>query len=105
MDTIKFLGYSADGSFKNAYKHRENPIELETFFNAVNQVTSSGCSCCRQDVRVFAIQPVGIVQIKPTVLSLCTECLRSLPQELEVINIDSNGATPALIYRIARCEP
>lgn len=97
---IKFLGYSADGSFKRAYKKRENPMSLETFFSAVNQATVGGCSCCKQDVIVFAVQPVGIPQIKPTALSLCVECLRSLPVELEVINIDCNGAPPLLIDKI-----
>lgn len=96
---IKFWGYSPDGSFKRACKNRENPMKLETFYNAVNQGTVGGCSCCTQDVRVYAIYPVGLQQIKQTVLSLCYECLRSLPTDLKVINIDSNGAPPALIYR------
>jgi len=101
MDTnnIKFVGFSADGQFKKAYKQRENPMSLESFCTAVNQpTTSSCCSCCRQDVKVFAVQPVGVAQIKTIILSLCYECLKSLPAELEIINIDSNGAPPALIY-------
>lgn len=100
MDNIKFLGYSADGTFKKALKNRENPMKLETFYNVVNQVTSSGCcSCCNQEVIVYAVQPVSL-PIKTTVLSLCTECLRSLPVELEVINLSSKGAPPLLIDKI-----
>lgn len=98
MDNIKFLGYSADGTIKKALRNRKNPMSLETFYTAVNQATIGGCSCCKHDAKVYCIQPVGIVQIKATALSLCIECLRSLPTELEVINIDSNGAPPALIY-------
>jgi hypothetical protein len=97
---IKFIGYSADRQLRKACNQRENPMELKNFYNAVNQDTASGCSCCKKDtVRVYAIQPVGIPQIKPSVLSLCAECLRSLSTDLMVINIDSNGAPPALIYR------
>ncbi len=99
INNINFVGFSADGQFKRAYKHRENPMLLETFYGAVNQATAGGCSCCKKDVRVYCIYPVGIVQIKIKVLSLCEECLRSLPKELKVINIDSNGSPPTLIYR------
>lgn len=100
MDTnnIKFVGFSADGQFKMAYKHRESPMSLEAFYGAVNQATAGGCCCCKKDVRVYCIYPVGIVQIKTKVLSLCCECLRSLPKELEVINIDSNGSPPTIIH-------
>jgi hypothetical protein len=49
MDTIKSVGYSSDGTFKNALKSRKNPIELETFYNAVNQVSSNCFSCCKQE--------------------------------------------------------
>ena len=105
MDNIRFVGYFADGQFKQALKNRENPMELETFFTTVNQGAVGGCCCCmQQEVRVYAIYPVGLQQIKQSVLSLCTECLKSLPVELEVINIDSNGAPPALIYKIYSSE-
>lgn len=104
MDTIRFVGYFADGPFKQALKNRKTPMELETFFTAVNQAAAGGCSCCTQDVRVYAIYSVGLQQIKQSVLSLCTECLKSLPVELEVINIDSNGSPPALIDKIYSSE-
>lgn len=104
MDKINFVGYSADGSFKRALRSRENPMDLETFYNAVNQTTSIGfCRCCKQENIVFAVMTCGL-PIKPYVLSLCVECLRSLPVELDVINVDSNGAPPALIYKIAESE-
>lgn len=101
---IKFAGYFSDGTMKNALKHRENPMDLETFFKAVNQTTTSGCSCCKQDVRVYCIMPVGIPQIKPTTLSLCYKCLKALPEAFEVINIDSNGCPPTLINRTYKSE-
>ncbi|MBC2581775.1 hypothetical protein [Clostridium sp. DJ247] len=97
MDNIKFLGYFADGTFKKACKQRENPTSLDTFYNAVNQATASGCcSCCKQEVIVYAVQPVEL-PIKPAVLSLCVECLSSLPIALEVINLSSHGAPPLLV--------
>jgi len=99
MDNIKFLGNSADGQFKAALRHRKTPIELEAFYNAVNQVSNGCCSCYKQDVKVFAVQPVGL-PIKATVLSLCDECLRSLPMELTVINISGKGSPPLLIDKI-----
>ena len=74
--------------------------ELETFYNAVNQSTTSGCcSCCKQEVIVYAVQPVGL-PIKPTVLSLCVECARRIPVALEVINLSSKGAPPLLVDKI-----
>lgn len=95
---IKFARYFADGTLKSALKHRVNPMELESFCNAVNQ-EGTGCSCCKNDtVRVYAIYPIGIVQIKPTILSLCAECCSKLPTKLEVINIDSCGTPPTLIH-------
>lgn len=94
MDNIKFLGYFADGTFKKACKRRENPTILDTFYNAVNQATASGC--CKQEVIVYAVQPVEL-PIKPTVLSLCVGCLSSLPLALEVINLSSHGAPPLLV--------
>lgn len=98
-NNIKFVGYSADGTMKTALKHRDNPIKLDTFYNAVNQDSSNCCSCCKKEnIILYAILPVGL-PIKATALSLCDECLRSLPVELTVINIDSNGAPPQLIDR------
>lgn len=97
-NSIKFIGYFADGSLKQALKNRKNPMALETFYNAVNQA-SNGCSCCKkEDAKVYAIQPVGIPQIKPTMLSICDECCSKLPTALKVINLDSNGTPPTLIY-------
>ncbi|CDX01516.1 Hypothetical protein DPCES_1629 [Desulfitobacterium hafniense] len=98
MDDIKFIGYCPDGQFKMALKNRKNPMELETFFTAVNQAAAGGCGCCKQDAKVYAVYPAGLHQIKPDVLSICAECLKSLPTELDVINIDSNNAPPALIH-------
>lgn len=100
MDNIKFVGYSDAGTMKTALKHRSSPIELETFYKRVNQASNGCCSCCKKEnVVIYAIQPVGL-PIKANALSLCYECLRSLPKELTVINTDSNGAPPALIYKI-----
>lgn len=98
-NSIKFIGYFADGSLKQALKNRKNPMALKTFYSAVNQACN-GCSCCKnEDAKVYAIQPVGIVQIKPTILSLCSECYSKLPTDFMVINLDNNGTPPALIYR------
>ena len=91
MDNIKFLGYFSDGTFKKAYKQCENPTSLDTFYNAVNQATAS--RCCKQDVIVYAVE----LPIKPAVLSLCVECLSSLPLALEVITLSSHGAPPLLV--------
>lgn len=105
MDNIKFLGYSADGTFKKALRNRKNHMNLETLYKAVNEDTISGCcSCCKQDNIVYAVQPVGIPQIKTTALSICDECASRLPVELTIINLDSNGAPPALIYKIYESE-
>ena len=99
-DNIKFVGYSADGTLKQALKNRKYTMDLKDFYNAVNQASSSGCSCCKQDdVKVYCIQLVGLAPIKPTVLSLCDECLKSLPIELTVINLSSKGSPPLLIDR------
>lgn len=75
-------------------------MALEDFYDAVNQTTTTGgCSCCKQDnVIVYAIYVVGIEPIKPSTLSLCSECCSHLPSALKVISIDSNGAPPTLIY-------
>lgn len=98
-NNIKFLGYASDFNLKQALKHRKYTMSLKDFYNNVNQTTSSGCSCCKQDgVKVYCILPVGL-PIKPIALSLCAECLQSLPMALTVINLDSNGAPPTLIYR------
>lgn len=61
MDNIKFLGYFSDGTLKKACKQCKNPTSLDTFYNAV--------------------QPVEL-PIKSAVLSLCVECLSSLPLAL-----------------------
>jgi len=101
---ITFVGYSSDGTMKQALKNRKYNINLEDFYNAVN-TTGSGCSCCKQeDVNVYAVQPVGIPQIKPSILSICSDCLQSLPIELTVINLDSHGAPPLLIDRTYESE-
>lgn len=97
---IKFMGYSGDGQLKRVLKHRNYSMDLETFYNAVNHTTNSGCSCCKQDTSdLYCIQPVSL-PIKPTVLSLCVECLESLPSGLSVINISGRGAPPQLIDSI-----
>ena len=96
---VNFVGYAGDGTLKRALKSRKNPMDLETFYYVVNQTTTCGCSCCNQDVKVYAIYVVGIPQIKSTTLSLCSECARALPEELTVISVDSNGAPPTLIYK------
>lgn len=94
MNNIKFLGNFSDGTLKKACKQRENPTSLDTFYNAVNQATASRCcSCCKQEVIVYAVE----LPIKPAVLSLCVECLSSLPLALEVINLSSHGAPPLLV--------
>ena len=102
--SVRFLGHFSDGTMKNALKHRENLMDLKTFFNAVNQTNDGGCSCCKQDVKVYCIMPLGIPQIKPTTLSLCYGCLKALPEPLRVINIDSNGCPPTLVYKIYESE-
>jgi hypothetical protein len=99
MDNIKFLGYSADGTFKNALKTRKKHGTLEDFYNKVNQASSNCCSCCKQEnITLYAVQPVGL-PIKPTVLSICYECLKLLPKELTVINLSGKGSPPLLIDR------
>jgi hypothetical protein len=107
MDTnnIKFLGYGADGLFQKACKQRENPMNLQCFFNAVNQDTTNGCcSCCKQDgVVVYAVMQWGL-PIKPNSLSLCVNCVRKLPLALKVHNLGSNGAPPMLGYKINNSE-
>ncbi len=104
MDNIKFLGYSADGTLKQALKNREKPMYLETFYDAVNQTTDSNCcSCCKQEVTIYAVQPVSL-PIKPTVLSLCAECISKLPMELTAINLSGNGAPPLLVDKIYESE-
>jgi hypothetical protein len=99
-NNIRFVGYCADGTLRQALKHRKYAMNLKDFYNAVNQA-SSGCSCCKQDdVKVYCMQPVGLL-IKQTVLSLCVNCISNkLPIELTIINIDSNGAPPLLISRV-----
>ncbi len=99
--SINFVGYAGGHSMKKALKNRTYAINLEDFYKAVNQdTTSSGCcSCCKQEnIILYAIQPV-LMPIKATALSLCDECLRSLPLELTVIGVDCNGAPPQLIDR------
>ena len=98
-NNIKFVGHAGDRHLKNALRHRNNPMDLETFFTNVNQAADGGCSCCKQDTKVYCIMPIGISQIKPTALALCAECCSQLPTTLTVINVDSCGAPPALIYR------
>ncbi len=102
MDTninISFVGYASDGNMKKALKHRTYAINLEDFYSAVNQDNTSGCcSCCKKETTVYAIQPV-LLPIKHTALSICGECLQSLPLELTVIGVDCNGAPPQLIDR------
>lgn len=95
-----FVGYAADGILKSALKNRTNPMELETFYEAVNQDTTTGkCSCCKQEnLILYAIYVAGVPQIKHSTLSLCSECCSHLPSALKVISIDSNGAPPTLIY-------
>jgi hypothetical protein len=96
---IKFVGYSDAGTMKNALNHRTYTVNLETFYNAVNQDSSGCCSYCKQEThKLYCIQPVSL-PIKHTALSMCYECLKSLPIELTVINIDSNGSPPLLIDR------
>lgn len=105
IKNINFLGYAPDKTFKKAVKARVNPMELEAFFKAVNQDTDIGCcSCCKQeDVVVYAVMQYGL-PIKPNTLSLslCVECARRLPLELDVHNLSSNGAPPMLAYKINR---
>jgi hypothetical protein len=70
-------------------------LELEVFYNAVDQ-NGGGCSCCKkQEVRLYAIFNGGL-PIKTDVMALCDACISRLPAELEIINISSNGAPPAL---------
>ncbi len=105
MDNIRFLGYAPDSTFKRACKHRVNPMELETFFTAVNQATASGCcSCCKQEsLVVYAVMQYGL-PIKPDTLALCVECASKLPLPLDVHNLGSSGAPPMLAYKINRSE-
>jgi hypothetical protein len=98
--SISFLGYSDAGTMRNALKNRTYNTSLKDFYNAVNQDSSNCCSCCKQEnIPLYCVQPV-LMPIKATALSLCDECLRSLPLELTVINIDCNGTPPTLIDRI-----
>lgn len=100
-NNTKFLGYCLDGTFKNALKTRKKHGTLKDFYEAVNQAS---CSCCKKEtIILYAVQPVEL-PIKPTVLSLCIECLKSLPMELTVINLDSGGAPPLLINKIYESE-
>ncbi|MDR3597093.1 hypothetical protein [Clostridium sp.] len=95
---ISFVGY-AGGSMKKALKNRTYAIHLEDFYKAVNQDTTSGCcSCCKKETIIYAILPV-LLPIKATALSICYECLRSLPLELTVTGVDCNGAPAQLIDR------
>lgn len=98
--SINFMGHSADGRLKDTLKHRNYNMDLETFYKSVNQTTNTGCSCCKQDTTdLYCIQPISL-PIKPTVLSLCVECLKSLPLGLSVINLSGRGAPPQLTDNI-----
>jgi hypothetical protein len=104
MDNIKFLGYCADGTLKMALKTRKKHGTLEDFYKSVNQMSSSGCSCCRKEThKLYCIQPVGL-PIKPTILSLCDECIRQLPEALTIINLSGKGSPPLLIDKIYESE-
>lgn len=98
MKGIKFLGYAPDKNFKMACTtERTDPMPLESFYAAVNQPTTDKCcSCCKQEVVMYAVMPVDL-PIKAYVLSLCLDCCRRLPDELEVVI--SCGAPPQLIAR------
>lgn len=97
---IKFVGYSDAGTLKQALKHRTYNISLEDFYSAVSQDSSNCCSCCKQEnITLYCVQPVSL-PIKHTALSMCYECLKSLPIQLTVINLSGKGAPPLLIDRI-----
>ena len=98
--SVKFLGHSGDGQLKQALKNRNYNMDLATFYKSVNQTTTCGCCCCKQDTTdLYCIQPISL-PIKPAVLSLCVECLKSLPLGLSVINLNGRGAPPQLIDSI-----
>lgn len=104
MNNTKSIGNSADGQFKVALKARESSVKLETFYNAVNQASSSNCcSCCSKETLVYAVK-TGLLPIKPTIINLCGECLASLPNELSVINLNSIWSPPLLIYKTTESE-
>ena len=94
INNIKFLGYCYPAVLRKTAKQRENPMSLKSFCSAVNQDTTNGCcSCCKQAVKVYAVMPWGL-PIKPDTLSLCLDCVRKLPNMLDVHNLYSNGAPP-----------
>lgn len=97
--SINFVGYSSNSDMKKALKNRTYATSLEDFYSAVNQDSNGCCSCCKQEnVILYAILPV-LLPINATALSLCDECLMSLPLELTVIGVDCNGAPPQLVDR------
>lgn len=97
--SINFVGYAGDRNMKNVLKNRTYAIYLDEFYDKVNQDNTSGCcSCCKKETTIYAILPV-LLPIKDTALSLCDECLRSLPLELTVIGVDCGGAPAQLIDR------
>jgi hypothetical protein len=76
------MSYCSDYELKDAYAARAIPMEFEAFYDNVNQ-GGRGCSCCKQDARLYAVYAASL-PIKPDMLSLCLECLRRLPDDLEV---------------------
>jgi len=93
---IKFLGYHADDRFIKSYRDRTAYMDLEKFYSAVNSINSGGCSCCKDEVTVYAVDVGSVPLIKPDHLSICVECVGGLPKELVIFNLGSNGAPPVL---------
>ena len=98
MDS-KFLGYHADEIFITTYKNRTESMDLEKFYSAVNSINSGGCSCCKQDVMIYAVDVASVPLIKPDWLSICVVCVGGLPRELVIFNLGSNGVPPVLGFK------
>jgi hypothetical protein len=81
-----------------------NLIKLEDFYAAINRYSKyKYCSYCTKETLVYAVK-TGLLPIKPTVINLCGKCLELLPNELSVINLNSIGSPPLLIYKIYKGE-
>lgn len=96
---MEVLINESDNDFIKSYADGTEPIELDALWDTVNQSTSSGCSCCKREVRAYAVHN-WITKIKQEILSLCVECARKLPVKLELINLYANGVPVAIRVKI-----
>ena len=95
--SIRYLGSFSDSTFTNALeKERANPMLLKDFYYLVNLDTNVGCcSCCKNKKSIYAVFNY-LNTISKESVGLCVDCLRILPEELDVVNLYSNGAPPRL---------